>query len=33
MFNPIDAIIKLLKRRDKTSPVTVLPYVVQREED
>jgi len=33
MFNPIGAVVKLFKRRDKTSPVTVLPYVVQPEED
>jgi len=33
MFNPIDAVIKLFKRRDKTTPVTVLPYVLQQQED
>jgi len=34
MFNPIGALVKLIKRKGQTgSQVTVMPYVVQRTED
>lgn len=33
MVNPISAIVKLLKHRDKTSPITIMPYVVQQEKN
>jgi len=37
MVNPIGVVVKLLKRKDKTSPITIMPYcvdyVVQHKED